>query len=74
MVCVEISGEGELDFFGTREDGGLVKRLVKFQEENKVYPIMNEGYADTGSYRQFFGPEDATKIKAWLLEQGVEHK
>ena len=76
VVCVIIKGEKvegvESNLPLGREDGGLVKRFLAFQGEEKIYPALHGGSSGAGQYVGFFTAENAAKIEAWLLEQGAK--
>lgn len=71
VVVVKIRGEG-----GGRgylpDDGGLVQRFNQWTLDEEVYSLnINGGYSGGGGYMGFYTPEDAEKVQAWLLENGV---
>lgn len=55
----------------TRDDDGLVGRLLDWSMKAKVYSLrgMTSG---GGIYTALYLPEDAEKVLAWLAEQGIE--
>lgn len=83
VVCVFIKGEednsplkeGEPNLPCCPNDGGLIRRLFKFETDEKIFPIakMPEAFGG-GTYFGFFTAEDAAKIEAWLFRQGAERE
>ena len=71
VVCIQIKGEGEEDVSRVRDDGGLVKRLLKFLLDNDIDTAIRGGHSGAGAYCGFFYAEEAEVIQKWLLEQGV---
>lgn len=53
------------------EDDGIALLFMQWQVANKCVPIHNLWF-DKGSFGGSYTVEDAEKIRAWLVEQGVE--
>ncbi len=70
VVAVKIRGEGGR-FPGLPDDGGLVKRFLRWSLDSKIYSVVPAGHSGGGSYLGFYEPKDAEKVRAWLLENGA---
>jgi len=53
------------------EDNGIALLFMQWQVANKCVPIQNLWF-NKGSIGGSYSVEDAEKIRAWLVEQGVE--
>lgn len=72
VVQILIRGQGKRNGICTLDSGGFISPFCKWLQDNNIYTAVKGGMSGGGVYLGFFTAEDATKIEAWLLEQGVE--
>jgi len=75
IVYFRVQGEEQKsepgdDLPRARDDGGLVGRFLDWQRTFKVHDAVFHSYGG-GSLTMGFFPEDAKKVRAWLIEQGA---
>jgi hypothetical protein len=79
MVCVTVLGEWPQDVVPdadeedttTLNDGGLVRRLLDFQHRSGIGPARVGGFMTLGAYQGFYTPDNAVRVRGWLLRQGA---
>jgi len=69
VVRLEIQGESRGEG-RTFNDGGLVGRFLKWGLDTSTYAAFSSSCGG-GGYVGYFHPEDAEKVKTWLLENGA---
>jgi len=58
----------------TADTMDLVHRLLGFMSEHNIYQEPYGSRSGGGVFSAAFKPEDAERIKAWLLEQGARQR
>lgn len=56
----------------TGPDDPLMAKLHKFIAEHELFPIRGFGYADGRNLIQFYLPDDARRVKAFLDAEGAK--
>lgn len=74
VVWVSVRWEPN-EFPKVPDDGGLVRRLLDFINENDIVrPRVGGGVTGVGMFSAPFYAKDAKRVVAWLRENGVEPK
>lgn len=73
VVHVEVRGEPHPKGFPYLpiDDENLIGRFLDWCRANEIYPATRAGMTGPGINVAFYSPEDARRIREWLVAHGV---